>query len=249
MAGTASGFREELVHLGEELFEGHANHQEYERRLKRLQSKYDLNPSGTTGGEGTVRHGAQEFDFQFEEITPAHSYQLHPAFHNSKSNDSLQSSARAAEKAASIYTAEIPPPQDKSQISKPWEAVASVEAFIKEWTPFTLVASYFVFSTCLYMICDGELISIFWFIYLTTNFYIAGSTVIEAIMSIAPCRDARRALRRIQENDWTFPTPEQHLPILDLVTVAYLPNEKVWIPSVFTLTQLMRAFRTSFWIE
>ena len=101
-----------------------------------------------------------------------------------------------------------------------------VEAFIQEWTPFLLVSSYFVFSTCLYMICNGNLISIFWFIYLTTNFYIAGSTVVEAIMSITPCRDARRALRKVQDNQWKFPTPDDDLPVLDLVFVAYLPNEQ-----------------------
>ena len=50
--------------------------------------------------------------------------------------------------------------------------------------------------------------------------------VIEAVMSMTPCRDARKALTKVQENNWVFPTPEYQLPILDLVTVAYLPNEK-----------------------
>jgi cellulose synthase/poly-beta-1,6-N-acetylglucosamine synthase-like glycosyltransferase len=50
--------------------------------------------------------------------------------------------------------------------------------------------------------------------------------VIEATLSIAPCRDARKALAKVQEKNWVFPTPEHQLPVLDLVTVAYLPNEK-----------------------
>ena len=45
-------------------------------------------------------------------------------------------------------------------------------------------------------------------------------------MSMTPCRDARLALQKLQDRDWLFPTPEEELPILDLVTVAYLPNEK-----------------------
>lgn len=105
-------------------------------------------------------------------------------------------------------------------------ATTKVEAFIQDWTPFLLVASYFTFSTCLYMICTPALISVFWFIYLTVNFYIAGSTVVEAIMSMTPCREARKAVCKAEDNKWTFPTPDDQLLILDLIIVAYLPNEK-----------------------
>lgn len=98
--------------------------------------------------------------------------------------------------------------------------------FIQEWTPFLLVVSYFVFSTCLYMVCTDALITIFWFIYLATNFYIAGSTVLEAFMSITPCKEARKDVEKLQQNKFVFPTPDDKLPILDLLIVAYLPNEK-----------------------
>lgn len=94
-----------------------------------------------------------------------------------------------------------------------------VASFIHEWTPFLLIASYFVFSVCLYTFCTETLIEMFWFIYLTTNFYIAGSTVLEAFMSIGPCRDARKAVRKIQEKGWVFPTPDDDLLILDLLIV------------------------------
>lgn len=100
------------------------------------------------------------------------------------------------------------------------------DAFITEWTPFTLVVSYFVFSVCLYLICTPKLISVFWFIYLITNSYIAASTVIEAVMSLTPNREARAALRRVEQNNWIFPTPDDKIPIMDLLIVAYLPNEK-----------------------
>jgi cellulose synthase/poly-beta-1,6-N-acetylglucosamine synthase-like glycosyltransferase len=105
-------------------------------------------------------------------------------------------------------------------------AAARLDNFINAWTPLMLVASYFIFSTCFYMICSPELITTFWFIYLITNFYIAGSTVIEAIMSMSPNREAREALEKVKENKWIFPTPDEELLILDLVIVAYLPNEK-----------------------
>lgn len=107
-----------------------------------------------------------------------------------------------------------------------FQAIAKVETFVNVWTPFTLVASYFIFSTCLYMICSPELITIFWFIYLISNFYIAGSTVVEAVMSLAPSREARQAVEKVQKNNWRFPTPDEDLLIMDLLIVAYLPNEK-----------------------
>ncbi|KAF2732265.1 hypothetical protein EJ04DRAFT_340915 [Polyplosphaeria fusca] len=99
-------------------------------------------------------------------------------------------------------------------------------AFISEWTPMGLVASYFIFSVCLYSFCSERWIAIFWFIYMCTNFYIAGATVLEAFMSITPCREARKVVTQAEEKGWLFPTPNDQLLILDLLIVAYLPNEK-----------------------
>lgn len=101
-----------------------------------------------------------------------------------------------------------------------------VSPFISDWTPFGLVASYYVFSVCLYMYCDDGLIAIFWFIYMCTNFYIAGATVLEAFFSITPCREARKVITQAQEKSWLFPTAHSNLPVLDLIIVAYLPNEQ-----------------------
>jgi hypothetical protein len=106
------------------------------------------------------------------------------------------------------------------------EATRKFAAFILDWTPFLLVASYFIFSTCIYMVCTEKLIGIFWFIYLMTNFYIAGGTALEAFMSIEPCREARKAVVKAEENNWVFATPDDELMVLDLLIVAYLPNEK-----------------------
>ncbi|KAJ9645207.1 hypothetical protein H2199_003213 [Coniosporium tulheliwenetii] len=129
--------------------------------------------------------------------------------------------------ADNTYDEKLPPPAKPSQQEHASRNVLPrLSTFIHEWTPFLLVASYFVFSTCIYMVCNEKLIGIFWFIYLATNFYIAGSTVLEAFMSITPCEEAKKAVEKLQNNNWIFPTPDEKLPILDLLIVAYLPNEE-----------------------
>ncbi|KAF8866737.1 N-acetylglucosaminyltransferas-like protein [Acephala macrosclerotiorum] len=106
------------------------------------------------------------------------------------------------------------------------QSLVNVSAFVTEWTPFMLVASYYWFSICLYLLFPPWIMAIFWYIYMISNFYIASSTVLEAFMSIAPVREARKTITKAQESDWKLPTPDNDLPILDLLIVAYLPNEK-----------------------
>lgn len=98
--------------------------------------------------------------------------------------------------------------------------------FVHEWTPFLLVTTYFISSIFAYMLFPSKLTEIFWFIYNFTNFIIAGSTALEAFMSIATVRASRRAVEKASSKNWTFPTPDEDLLILDIVIVAYLPNEK-----------------------
>ncbi|KAI9679945.1 MAG: hypothetical protein M1817_004960 [Caeruleum heppii] len=100
-----------------------------------------------------------------------------------------------------------------------------VEEFVLEWTPLGLMVSYYIFSVCMYIICSDTLISVFWWIYLTSNFCIATLTVVEALMSVSICRGFRKAVTRVNDNNWIFPTREQKLPVVDLVICAYLPNE------------------------
>ncbi|KAG4035149.1 hypothetical protein MFRU_002g04930 [Monilinia fructicola] len=104
--------------------------------------------------------------------------------------------------------------------------VSRASSFLLDWTPFLLIISYFIFSTCLYMFCTPKLIEIFWLIYLSTNSYTAAMNVMEAICSLKPNRIARKALYNVEQNGWKFPTPDDQLLILDLVIVAYLPNEQ-----------------------
>lgn len=97
---------------------------------------------------------------------------------------------------------------------------------IQDWTPFLLVASYFIFSVCIYMLATSGITEIFWFVYLMTNTYIAGATVIEAMMSIGACHDADKVAAKVAKKNWTFPTPDSELKNLDIIIVAYLPNEQ-----------------------
>lgn len=105
-------------------------------------------------------------------------------------------------------------------------AVTTVSEGVQDWTPFFLVLSYFVFSTCVYMIATSAILKFFWFIYLMTNTYIASATVVEAVMSIGASHAAKKAVAKVAKDNWVFPTADEHLLKLDIVIVAYLPNEQ-----------------------
>ena len=106
------------------------------------------------------------------------------------------------------------------------DVIFKMSQWINDWTPFLLVTTYFLVSICIYLVASEGFIAILWFIYMTSNFYIAGSTVVEAFISLTPLREARKAVSKIQDKGWVFPTPDDKLLILDLVIVAYLPNER-----------------------
>jgi cellulose synthase/poly-beta-1,6-N-acetylglucosamine synthase-like glycosyltransferase len=61
---------------------------------------------------------------------------------------------------------------------------------------------------------------------MASNFYIAGNTVIEACLSLTPIEQARKAVKNAEQNNWVFPTNDKDLPMIDVMIVAYLPNEK-----------------------
>lgn len=110
-------------------------------------------------------------------------------------------------------------------------ASARSSAWIWEWTPFTLVCSYFIGSTCLYMVCTEKLIEVFWYVYMLTNMYVSFTTVVEAILSMSFTRDARARVTKMAALEFKpgsgpWPTPDEQLPIIDLIIVAYLPNER-----------------------
>ncbi|ERF73967.1 hypothetical protein EPUS_05391 [Endocarpon pusillum Z07020] len=95
-----------------------------------------------------------------------------------------------------------------------------------DWTPVTLVVTYYIVSTAIYVFCSYQQITVFYFFYMCTNFYIAMTCVVEAFLAMTPIREARKEAFRIEGNGRRFPTPDEELPMLDLIIVAYLPNEK-----------------------
>jgi cellulose synthase/poly-beta-1,6-N-acetylglucosamine synthase-like glycosyltransferase len=108
-------------------------------------------------------------------------------------------------------------------------AFTTVSDGVQDWTPFVLVLSYFAFSICIYMVATDGIMKVFWFVYLMTNTYIAGATVIECLMSLGPVHEAKKTLAKVEKKNWTFPTPDADLLKLDLIIVAYLPNEQTII--------------------
>ena len=98
--------------------------------------------------------------------------------------------------------------------------------WIIEWTPFTLFVAYYAASTAIFCFCPAEYIRIFYYFFMCTNFYVAMTSVIEAFLGISPVREARAAAIKAQNKGWQFPTPSDKLPIIDIVIVAYLPNER-----------------------
>lgn len=60
---------------------------------------------------------------------------------------------------------------------------------------------------------------------MVTNFYVAASAAVEAFLGVSPVREARRRAIKLEENGGNFPSPDEDIPIIDLLIVAYLPNE------------------------
>ena len=121
--------------------------------------------------------------------------------------------------------------EDKHVMTKPSlrervvDKVLGLSEFIEEWTPWALLVLYFTYSTFFYMALPKDATKVFWYFYLSLSFLVSGTVTIEASHCITPSKDARRAVRRLRETGH-FPTPDEKLPTLDLVIVAYLPNEK-----------------------
>ena len=104
--------------------------------------------------------------------------------------------------------------------------VSSFSAWLFDWTPFVLVVTYYIASTAVYTSASEQAIKVFYFFYMAVNFYIAACTVIEAFLGISPLREARQLADKVDEKGCRFPTPDDKLPIIDIVIVAYLPNEQ-----------------------
>lgn len=73
--------------------------------------------------------------------------------------------------------------------------------------------------------CSAEATTVFYYFYMVANLYIAILAVIESFLGLSPVRNAQAIAEKAQ--DANFPTTcEQDLPTMNMVMVAYLPNEK-----------------------
>ena len=118
------------------------------------------------------------------------------------------------------------PPSRFRMLLHRWASTTSnLSNLLFDWTPFILVLTYYAASTTLYVSASEQTIKVFYFFYMSVNFYIAGCTVVEAFLGVSPIRDARAAAIRVQDSG-LFPSSDDMMPIMDIVIVAYLPNER-----------------------
>ncbi|KAK5132947.1 hypothetical protein LTR08_008310 [Meristemomyces frigidus] len=98
--------------------------------------------------------------------------------------------------------------------------------WITEWTPPILVACYWIVCTSIFVMCSTDAIKVFYYFYMVADLYIALCTAIECFLGATPVRDARTAANKVDANGGKFPSSDKDLPIMDMLIVAYLPNEK-----------------------
>jgi len=98
--------------------------------------------------------------------------------------------------------------------------------FLIAWTPFLLVVTFYIVSTAIFVMSNEEAIKVFYFFFMATNFYISATCVIESFLGLTPVQEARAAAIKVQERGGKWTSSSKDLPIIDLVIVAYLPNEQ-----------------------
>lgn len=73
--------------------------------------------------------------------------------------------------------------------------------------------------------CSSEAVDVFYYFNMVESLYIALVAIIESFLGISPVRRAQIAADKVQSEK--FPTDSENcLPTMNMVMVAYLPNEK-----------------------
>ncbi|KAI3476251.1 hypothetical protein L1887_62169 [Cichorium endivia] len=104
--------------------------------------------------------------------------------------------------------------------------MARLSAFVYGWTPMILLASYCVISFFFYIVIPPILQAVLFYIYLVLQTLTALSVSTEALQSVRPSVKARRAFRKAAKEGWGETEGGKQWPRIDVVLVAYLPNEK-----------------------
>lgn len=110
-------------------------------------------------------------------------------------------------------------------LNKVNDALFAFSDWLMGWTPCCLVISYFIVCPAIFVMCSTQAITVFYYFYMVANLYIAVVALIESFLGISPVREAQASAEKAQQSN--FPTiSEDALPTMNMVMVAYLPNEK-----------------------
>jgi cellulose synthase/poly-beta-1,6-N-acetylglucosamine synthase-like glycosyltransferase len=92
-------------------------------------------------------------------------------------------------------------------------------------TPIFMLFTYCVGSFFLYLLLPPIVHEVIWYLFAILQTFTSINVFTEAIHSLRPTIEARRDMRQEQKQSWT-PPKGQDWPHIDVVLVAYLPNEE-----------------------
>lgn len=99
-----------------------------------------------------------------------------------------------------------------------------LSAFVWEWTPIIMLSSYICGSIFLYILFPPIVHEVIWYIFAGLQTLTSLSVSTEAMQSIRPSIKARREMRKAEKEGWE--KEDLVWPHIDVVLVAYLPNEQ-----------------------
>ncbi|KAE8214799.1 hypothetical protein CF327_g1843 [Tilletia walkeri] len=100
-----------------------------------------------------------------------------------------------------------------------------ISNFVNDWTPLALLFCYICTSFFFYLVIPDSLHTGLWYAFICLQTFVTVAVLAEAISSVRPSVIARRVMRKAEKEG--FPDmPEEKCPRIDVVFVAYLPNEK-----------------------
>ena len=104
--------------------------------------------------------------------------------------------------------------------------VQSASAFIYSWTPMILLLSYILGTFAFYVVIPSMVHQVLWYIFLVLQTFTSLSVSSEAMQSIRTSVKSRRAQRKALKEGWGETENGHEWPAIDVVLVAYLPNEQ-----------------------
>ncbi len=105
-------------------------------------------------------------------------------------------------------------------------SLQAVSATIYEWTPLGMLACYCGISFFFYLVIPPLAKEILWYIYVGLQTFTALNVSTEAMQSVRPSITARRLMRKAEKEGWGATENGHEWPLIDVILVAYLPNEQ-----------------------